>query len=151
MPGDGEVFGEMDGKGVFLYATRGAKKQLTELLAGNQLTIDDIELLIEHQANFALIPMTLEKLFAGAQPDTKKAVVDYIANKMITNIHYRGNCSVTCMQRLPYDLQRGALKADTIQGYPVNRNLENLKKANLILNDSVGAGMTRSAFLQRIA
>jgi hypothetical protein len=54
------------------------------------------------------------------------------------------------MQRLPYDLQRGALKEDTIQGYPINRNLENLKKANVILNDSVGAGMTRSAFLQRI-
>ena len=149
-PDEGEVFGEMDGKGVFLYATRGAKKQLTELLAGNKLTINDIELLIEHQANFALIPMTLKKLFADTQPDTDKAVVEYIANKMITNIHYRGNCSVTCMQRLPYDLQRGSLKADSIQGYPINRNLENLKKANLILNDSVGAGMTRSAFLQRI-
>jgi 3-oxoacyl-[acyl-carrier-protein] synthase III len=147
----GEVYGEMDGKGVFLYATRGAKKQLTELLAGNNLTIDDIELLIEHQANFALIPMTLKKLFADTQPDIDKAVIEYISKKMITNIHYRGNCSVTCMQRLPYDLQRGALKADTIQGYPINRNLENLKKANVILSDSVGAGMTRSAFLQRMA
>ena len=54
------------------------------------------------------------------------------------------------MQRLPYDLQRGALKEDTIKGYPVNRNLEYLKRASVILNDSVGAGMTRSAFLQRI-
>lgn len=150
MPGEGDVFGEMNGKGVFLYATRGAKKQLTELLARNKLTIDDIELLIEHQANFAMIPMTLEKLFEGTQTDTSKAVVEYIANKMITNIHYRGNCSVTCMQRLPYDLQRGALKEDTIKGYPVNRNLEYLKRASVILNDSVGAGMTRSAFLQRI-
>ena len=140
----------MNGKGVFLYATRGAKKQLTELLARNKLTIDDIELLIEHQANFAMIPMTLEKLFEGTQTDTSKAVVEYIANKMITNIHYRGNCSVTCMQRLPYDLQRGALKEDTIKGYPVNRNLEYLKRASVILNDSVGAGMTRSAFLQKI-
>jgi hypothetical protein len=93
--------------------------------------------------------MTLKQIFDDPQADTSQAVVEYIANKMITNIHYRGNCSVTCMQRLPYDLQRGALKADTIQGYPINRNLENLKKASLILNDCVRPGMTRSAFLQR--
>jgi hypothetical protein len=150
IPDSEDIFGEMNGKGVFLYATRGAKKQLKELLARNNLTLDDIELHIEHQANFAMIPMTIKQFFDGAQEDTGKAVVEYIANKMITNIHYRGNCSVTCMQRLPYDLQRGALKADTVQGYPINRNLENLKKANVILNDSVGAGMTRSAFLQKI-
>ena len=150
MPSEKGVFGEMNGKGVFLYATRGAKKQLTELLNKNKLTLDDIELLIEHQANFAMIPMTLIKLLDDSHSDPGKAAAEYIANKMITNIHYRGNCSVTCMQRLPYDLRRDALKADTIQGYPVNRNLESLKQATVILNDSVGAGMTRSAFLQRI-
>jgi 3-oxoacyl-[acyl-carrier-protein] synthase III len=149
-PDNGDVFGEMNGKGVFLYATRGAKNHLTELLDRNKLTWDDIELIIEHQANFAMIPMTLEKLMEGVQPDTKKSVVEYIAHKMVTNIHTRGNCSVVCMQRLPYDLQRGALKAGTIQGYPINRNLKNLKHAKLILNDSVGAGMTRSSFLQKI-
>lgn len=37
------------------------------------------------------------------------------------------------------------------QGYPINRNLENLKHANVILNDSVGAGMTRGSFLQKTA
>jgi 3-oxoacyl-[acyl-carrier-protein] synthase III len=150
MPRNEGVFGEMNGKGVFLYATRGAKRQLTALLNRNKLTLEDIDLLIEHQANFAIIPMTLEKLFDDMQSGTSKAVAEYIANKMITNIHYRGNCSVTCMQRLPYDLQRDALKADIIQGYPINQNLENLKQANIILNDSVGAGMTRSAFLQKI-
>ena len=97
-----------------------------------------------------MIPMTLLKLFDDTHSDPGKAVAEYIANKMITNIHYRGNCSVTCMQRLPYDLKRDALKEDTIQGYRVNRNLENLKQANVILNDSVGAGMTRSAFLQKL-
>jgi hypothetical protein len=51
------------------------------------------------------------------------------------------------MQRLPYDLARGALTPDTIQGFPINRNLERLKDARLILYDSVGAGMTRSSFL----
>lgn len=139
---DGDVFGEMDGKGVFLYATRSAKKQFTDLLAANHLTFDDIELLIEHQANFAMIPMTLEKVL-----EDKQAVSDVVADRMVMNIHERGNCSVVCMQRLPYDLQRGALKGDTIQGYPVNRNVENLKDASLIMYDSVGAGMTRSSFL----
>jgi hypothetical protein len=52
------------------------------------------------------------------------------------------------MQRLPYDLYREALEPDTINGFPINRNINNLKSAKIILNDSVGAGMTRSSFLQ---
>ena len=108
----------------------------------------DIELLIEHQANFAMIPLTMDKVLWD-QPDVKKAVVEYIADRMVTNIHERGNCSVVCMQRLPYDLQRGALKEDTIQGFPINRNVEKLKQAKMILYDSVGAGMTRSTVLRK--
>ena len=65
-------------------------------------------------------------------------------------IRERGNCSVVCMQRLPYDLMRGALQPDSLQGFAINRNLDRLKEARLILNDSVGAGMTRSSFLQRV-
>jgi 3-oxoacyl-[acyl-carrier-protein] synthase III len=149
IPEEDDVFGDMDGKGVFLYATRSAKRHLTKLLTRNTLDINDIDLLIEHQANFAMIPITLEQVLASGQADLKKEVQDYIADKMITNVHVRGNCSVVCMQRLPYDLRRGTLVADTINGYPVNRNIANLQKARIILNDSVGAGMTRSSFLQR--
>ncbi|MBW2060270.1 MAG: hypothetical protein JRI95_01775 [Deltaproteobacteria bacterium] len=144
-----DIWGSMDGKGVFLYATRGARPHIIELLSRNNLTMDDLDLLIEHQANFAMIPLTLDKVLNNGQPDLKKDVVDYVANKMVTNIHVRGNCSVVCMQRLPYDLERGTLKADTIQGFPINMNLENLKKARIILFDSVGAGMTRSTVLQK--
>jgi hypothetical protein len=96
-----------------------------------------------------MIPLTLEQTLNNGQPDVRKQVANFIANKMVTNIHTRGNCSVVCMQRLPYDLQRGVLKPDEIQGFAVNSNLEALKQAKLILNDSVGAGMTRSSFLQR--
>ncbi len=148
VPENGDVFGEIDGKGVFLHATRGARAHLTELLSRNNMTPYDIDLLIEHQANFAMIPLTLEKALVNGQPDIKKAAAEYIANRRVTNIHERGNCSVVCMQRLPYDLKRGALKEDTVQGYPVNRNLDNLKDAKVILNDSVGTGMTRSSILQ---
>jgi len=95
-----------------------------------------------------MIPLTLEQVVSHGQSDLKAVVADIIANKMITNIHLRGNCSVVCMQRLPYDLQRGALKPDEIQGFSVNSNLEELKNVKCILNDSVGAGMTRSSFLQ---
>lgn len=144
---DGDVFGDMDGKGVFLYATRGASSHLEKLLVPNKLALDDIDLLIEHQANFAMIPMTLEQLLKD-QPEPKKAARDFIADKTVINIHNRANCSVVCMQRLPYDLQRGALQEDTVQGYPVNRNLERLREAKIIVNDSVGAGMTRSSVLQ---
>jgi hypothetical protein len=138
----------MNGKGVFLLATRGAKKHLNELLSGNNLTLNDIDLLIEHQANFAMIPLTLEQVLGGGQKDLKKAAADFIAQKMVTNIHVRGNCSVVCMQRLPYDLECRQLRADKIQGYPINQNLEKLRSAKTILYDSIGAGMTRSSFLQ---
>jgi 3-oxoacyl-[acyl-carrier-protein] synthase III len=143
-----KILAEIDGKGVFLHATRGAPAHLSKLLSRSSMALRDIDLLIEHQANFAMIPLTLEQLFRKHEKDPKKVVADYIANKMVTNIHERGNCSVVCMQRLPYDLQRGALKEDSIQGFPVNMNVRNLKNARTILFDSVGAGMTRSSVLQ---
>lgn len=148
-PVNGDVFGTMDGKGVFLYATRGVREHIDALLSANRLTVDDIDLFIEHQANFAMIPMTMEKLLNGRHAELKQAVFNVVADKMITNVHTRGNCSVVCMQRLPYDLSRGFLEQDEINGYVVNRNLTQLKKANIILSDSVGAGMTRSSFLRR--
>ncbi len=145
----GDVFGSMNGKGVFLLATRGAKKHLSELLSSNNLSINDIDLLIEHQANFAMIPLTIEQVLGNDQKGVKKAAADFIAQKMVTNIHERGNCSVVCMQRLPYALERHQLSADKIQGYPINQNLEQLRHAKTILYDSIGAGMTRSSFIQR--
>jgi len=148
LPDNGDVFAQIDGKGVFLHATRGAKAHIFELLGGNELAFTDVQLLIEHQANFAMIPMTLEKLFSGTLPEKRKATADFLANNMVTNIHERGNCSVVCMPRLTYDLERGALAEDAIQGYQVNKNLENLKSAEIILYDSVGTGMTRSSVLQ---
>jgi 3-oxoacyl-[acyl-carrier-protein] synthase III len=144
------VYGGMDGKGVFLYATRGAKAHLSALLAANRLCLQDIDLLIEHQANFAMLPLTLEQVLADGKTAEREKVARFLAEKMVTNIHERGNCSVVCMQRLPYDLARGALTPDTIQGFPVNRNLERLREARTILYDSVGAGMTRSSFLRRV-
>ena len=144
-----DVFGQMDGKGVFLYATRSAPRQLTRLLQANHLSLNDVELLIEHQANFAMIPLTLAQVLKSADTAVQTTVEDFVADRMVTNIHNRGNCSVVCMQRLPYDLQRGKLQPDTIQGFAVNRNTGPLQKARLVLFDSVGAGMTRSSFLWR--
>ena len=150
LPDGDDIFGDMDGKGVFLYATRGAKNLLDELFSSNGIGVENIDLIIEHQANFAMIPLTLDQVIAGDPLEKKKIVADLIANKLITNVHERGNCSVVCMQRLPYDLERGALQEDTLQGFRINANIDQLKKARLILNDSVGAGMTRSSFLQKL-
>ena len=144
-----DLFGKMNGKGVFLLATRGAKYHLDTLMSPNNLAVDDIDLLIEHQANFGMIPLTLGQILKSGQKNLKDAVADFIAQKMVTNIHVRGNCSVVCMQRLSYDLERGELRPDKIQGYPVNQNLEELRQAKIILYDSIGAGMTRSSFLLR--
>jgi 3-oxoacyl-[acyl-carrier-protein] synthase III len=148
---DDELFGQMNGKGVFLYATRGVVQHLADLFSRNDVTIFDIDLMIEHQANFAMIPATVEHILAGKVEDVKGAAADFVADRMVTNIHRRGNCSVVCMQRLPYDLERGALEPDTVQGYAVNRDLETMRRAKTVLYDSVGAGMTRSSFLIRRA
>jgi 3-oxoacyl-[acyl-carrier-protein] synthase III len=145
-----DIFGDMDGKGVFFYATRGARAHLNDLFSPNGVSLDQIDLLIEHQANFAMIPLTLEQVLDLPKDEIKKAVADLVANKLVTNVHERGNCSGVCMHRLPYDLKRGALQEDTLQGFKINANLDQLKKAKLILNDSVGAGMTRSSFLQKL-
>ena len=144
-----DLYGLIDGKGVFLHATRGARNHIETILSRNDLTLDDIELMIEHQANFAMIPLTLEQVIGSDRPDVKQLAADFLANRMVTNVHLRGNCSVVCMQRLPYDLERGALEPDTIQGLAVNRNVERLKESSLIMYDSVGAGMTRSSFIRR--
>jgi hypothetical protein len=96
-----------------------------------------------------MIPLTLEQVLGGDPKNLKKTAADFIAQKMVTNIQVRGNCSVVCMQRLPYDLERRQLRADKIQGYPINQNLEKLRSAKTILYDSIGAGMTRSSFIQR--
>jgi 3-oxoacyl-[acyl-carrier-protein] synthase III len=144
---ENDVVGEMDGKGVFLHATRGAGPHLKTILSRNHLSLNDIDLLVEHQANFAMIPLTLDQVLPETTGDRKERVINYLADKMINNIHNRGNCSVVCMQRLPYDLSRDALEPDTIQGFPVNRNIENLKNAKQVLYDSVGSGMTRSSVL----
>jgi 3-oxoacyl-[acyl-carrier-protein] synthase III len=147
---DGEdLYGLIDGKGVFLHATRSARKHIETLLSRNHLEFQDIELMIEHQANFAMIPLTLEQVIGKDRSDAKQLAANFLANRMVTNVHLRGNCSVVCMQRLPYDLERDALEPDTIQDLAVNRNLERLRKSRLVLYDSVGAGMTRSTFLRR--
>jgi len=43
-----------------------------------------------------------------------------------------------------------ALQEDRLQGFKINANLDQLKEAKIILNYSVGAGMTRSSFLQKL-
>ena len=124
---------------------------LQDLLEKNDIDLARVKLVIEHQANFALIPLTLAQVLDEDPQDMKAAVANVLANKMVTNVQERGNCSVVCMQRLPYDLKRGALQPDEIQGFKINQNLEQLKQAKLILNDSVGAGMTRSSFIQNLS
>ena len=44
--------------------TRGADRHLKDLLAPWGMTLYDVDLLIEHQANFAMIPLTLEQVLA---------------------------------------------------------------------------------------
>jgi len=52
----------------------------------------------------------------GERRDIKQAVMDYLANRMITNIHRRGNCSVVSMQRLPMTCSEGLSRRTSSRG-----------------------------------
>lgn len=111
-----------DGKQVFKYAVRKMYEVAETLLQRNNLTAKDIKLLIPHQANMRIINATAERL--GLPPE-----------RVVLNIKKYGN---TTAGTIPLGM------ADAIaEG--------RLKKGDLIMLVSVGAGYTVGGVLLRWA
>lgn len=68
----------MDGRQVFKYASYYMEKTVTELMARNKLSIDDIDLIIPHQANLRLSKILKTKL--GIPPEKMVSVIEKFGN-----------------------------------------------------------------------
>jgi 3-oxoacyl-[acyl-carrier-protein] synthase-3 len=113
-------FVHQDGQAVFKYAVRKMGEVCEKLLARNGFTAHDIDCFIPHQANQRIIQATADRV--GLKPET-----------VIINIDRYGN---TTAGTIPLAMQTA-------------REEGRLKKGDLVLLASVGAGFTVGATLLR--
>jgi len=111
---------KQDGRAVFKFAVRKTEEIAHRILERNGLTTSDLDLFVSHQANRRIIESAAEKL--GLGPD-----------KMIINIDKFGN---TTAATIPLALNDAVCSG-------------RLKKDDLVLLASVGAGFTVGAVLLR--
>ncbi|MEO8373219.1 MAG: beta-ketoacyl-ACP synthase III [Candidatus Solibacter sp.] len=115
-------FVHQEGSQVFKYASRRMFEVCKELLERNQLTVDDIGLMIPHQANIRIIKAAGDRL--GMPPQ-----------KVMINIQRYGNTTA------------GTIPLATRDAISEGR----LKKGDIVLFAAVGAGYTVGASLWRWA
>ena len=111
-----------DGQQVFRYAVRKMEELSCELLRRNNLKLDDVALMIPHQANRRIIVATAERLGLPLE-------------KVVINIERYGNTTA------------GTIPLATRDAIATGR----LKKGDLVLFAAVGAGYTVGAALWRWA
>ena len=113
-------FVKQDGKTVFKFAIRKTEEICARIMARNNITADDIDLFVSHQANRRIILSAAEGL--GLPP-----------HKVVVNIENFGN---TTAGTIPLAL------TDAVES-------GRLKKGHLVLLASVGAGFTVGSVLLR--
>jgi 3-oxoacyl-[acyl-carrier-protein] synthase-3 len=113
-------FVKQDGQTVFKFAVKMTEEISRRILARNNLTPDDLDLFVSHQANRRIIEASTGRL--GVDP-----------NKVVINLEMYGN---TTAGTIPLAL------ADA-------RKAGRLKKGDLVLLASVGAGFTVGSVLLR--
>jgi 3-oxoacyl-[acyl-carrier-protein] synthase-3 len=113
-------FVKQDGQQVFKYAVRKMYEVSRDLLARNGLTIDDVALMVPHQANLRIITAVSERL--GMPPE-----------KVLVNIDRYGNTTA------------GTIPLGTRDAIAQGK----LKKGDIVLFAAVGAGYTVGASLWR--
>jgi 3-oxoacyl-[acyl-carrier-protein] synthase-3 len=115
-------FVKQDGQQVFKYAVRKMYETARDLLARNGLTVDDVAVMIPHQANLRIINAVAERL--GMPPE-----------KVLVNIDSYGNTTA------------GTIPLGTRDAIAQGK----LKKGDIVLFAAVGAGYTVGASLWRWA
>jgi 3-oxoacyl-[acyl-carrier-protein] synthase-3 len=113
---------KQDGQSVFKFAVRKTEEVCVRLMQRNNITPEDIDLFVSHQANRRIITSAAERLGVAT-------------NKVVINIERFGN---TTGATIPLALN------DAV-------NDGRLKKGDLVLLASVGAGFTVGAVLLRWA
>ncbi|MFA6473173.1 MAG: beta-ketoacyl-ACP synthase III [Candidatus Latescibacterota bacterium] len=113
-------FMKMTGKGLYKEATTSMADAVQEILGRNSLTVDDIDLLIPHQANLRIILSTAKKL-------------DMPPEKAYVNIDRYGNTSAATIPIAMSEI--------------MEKNL--LKKGSIAVLVAFGSGMTWGSTLLR--
>jgi 3-oxoacyl-[acyl-carrier-protein] synthase-3 len=111
---------KQDGATVFKFAVRKSGEISQKILAKNGLTGADLDLYVSHQANRRIIEATAERI--GLSPD-----------KVVINLEHYGNTTAATSPLALVDA----------------RNDGRLKKGDLVLLTSVGAGFTVGSVLLR--
>ncbi|MCB0379430.1 MAG: beta-ketoacyl-ACP synthase 3, partial [Bdellovibrionales bacterium] len=110
----------MEGREIFKHAVRTMSRVCTEALEANNITIDEVDWIIPHQANTRIIEAVAKHL--GVSMD-----------KVIVNIEHMGNTSAaTCPVAFNQALHSGKIK-----------------KGDLVLFTAFGAGLTSGSVLMR--
>ena len=111
-----------EGQQVFKYAVTKMSEMSTTLLKRNNLTVNDIDVLIPHQANRRIIDATVERIGLPRE-------------KVMINISHYGNTTA------------GTIPLATCDAFDEGR----LRKGGLVMFAAVGAGYTAGASLWRWA
>ncbi len=112
---------EMDGKDVFRCAVTEMTNLIKVILEKNHLTIDDIAMIVPHQANYRILSSVAKNL-------------GFPEDKFVSTVKIQGN---TSSASIPLALNE-AIKSGQ------------LKTGDLIIMESVGAGMNWGAVLMRL-
>lgn len=115
-----EYYIKMQGREVFKIAVRMMEKLALDILSRNNLTPEDLNLLIPHQANLRIIEYLREKL-------------ELPPEKVFINIHRYGNTSAASIPIALYEAEREG----------------RLKKGDLVLLVAFGGGFTFASVLLR--
>ena len=94
----GRVHFRMDGKTVYENGVAGMASAAAESLEANGLTLDDIDILIPHQANMRMLEAVVEKV--GIDPE-----------KVFVNVESYGNMASACLP-IAFDQARKTGRAD---------------------------------------
>ena len=117
---EGRHYPKMDGKAVFKHAVERLPEVIRSILARNGYTLDDVALLVPHQANMRINEMVTRQL--GFPPE-----------KVVHNIQHYGN---TTAASIPIALHEAALAG-------------RVRSGDLVLLAAFGAGLTWGATLVR--
>jgi 3-oxoacyl-[acyl-carrier-protein] synthase-3 len=117
----GRQYMQMDGKSVFKWAVRCVADSCRDVLAATGYSIDDVDLVLMHQANTRIIDAAIDDL--GVDP-----------SKVLVNLDIYGNTSAAS---IPLVLHEANLRGS-------------LQKGKLVLLCGFGAGLTWGTALVRI-
>jgi len=95
------------------------------MLAANQLTLARHRSSDRAPGQLRHAALTLEQVLADGKAAERKDVSRFLAEKMVVNIHERGNCSVVCMPAAAFMTSRaGPSNPIPSRAFPINRNLQ---------------------------